>query len=53
MWFTGVEVEQETNAPLPKKNPASAPGINGFLNKFLMGISATHAVHQMREALSL
>ena len=27
--------------------------INGFLNKFLMGISATPAVHQMREALSL
>lgn len=27
--------------------------INGFLNKFLMGIFATHAVHQMREALSL
>ena len=25
MWFIGVEVEQETSAPLPKKNPASAP----------------------------
>ena len=21
MWFIGVEVEQETNAPPPKKNP--------------------------------
>ena len=27
MWFIGVEVEQETSAPPPKKNPASAPAI--------------------------
>ena len=26
MWFIGVEVEQETGAPPPKKNPGSAPG---------------------------
>ena len=26
MWFIGVEVEQETSAPTPKKNPGSAPG---------------------------
>ena len=25
LWFIGVEVEQETNAPPPKKNPRSAP----------------------------
>ena len=25
MWFIGVEVEQETSAPPPKKNPGSAP----------------------------
>ena len=25
MWFIGVEVEQETSAPPPKKNPRSAP----------------------------
>ena len=25
MWFVGVEVEQETSAPPPKKNPGSAP----------------------------
>ena len=24
MWFIGVEVEQETSAPLPRKNPGSA-----------------------------
>ena len=27
MWFINVEVEQETSAPSPKKNPGSAPGI--------------------------
>ena len=26
MWFIGVEVQQETSAPPPKKNPGSAPG---------------------------
>ena len=25
MGFVGVEVEQETSAPAPKKNPGSAP----------------------------
>ena len=25
MWFIGVEVEQETSAPPPKKDPGSAP----------------------------
>ena len=25
MWFIGVEVERETSAPPPKKNPGSAP----------------------------
>ena len=24
MWFIGVELEQETSAPPPKKNPGSA-----------------------------
>ena len=27
MWFIGVEVEQETSAPPPKKNPGSAAAI--------------------------
>ena len=26
-WFIGVEVEQETSAPPPKKNPGSALGL--------------------------
>ena len=28
MWFIVVEVEQETSAPPPKKNPGSAPDGN-------------------------
>ena len=32
MWFIGVEVEQETSAPPPKKNPGSAP-VSGFKSK--------------------
>ena len=28
MWFIGVEVEQETSAPRPKKNPGSAPAVS-------------------------
>ena len=27
MWFIGVEVEQETSAPPPEKNPGSAPDL--------------------------
>ena len=27
MWFIGVEVEQETSAPPPNKNPGSAPAL--------------------------
>ena len=30
MWFIGVEVEQETSAPPPKKNPGSAPVASGI-----------------------
>ena len=30
MWFIGVEVEQETSAAPPKKNPGSAP-VNSLL----------------------
>ena len=28
MWFIGVEVEQETRAPPPKRNPGSAHEID-------------------------
>ena len=30
MWFIGVEVEQETGAPPPKKNPGSAPALGPY-----------------------
>ena len=35
MWFIGVEVEQETSAPPPKKKPESAP-VQSIENKKLV-----------------
>ena len=35
MWFIGVEVEQDTSAPPPKKNPGSAPDFSSFFICFL------------------
>ena len=35
MWFIGVEVEQETSATPPKKNPGSAPGIGTAASKYV------------------
>ena len=32
MWFIGVEVEQETSAPPPKKNPGSAPANDDLIS---------------------
>ena len=32
MWFIGVEVEQETSAPPPKKYPRSAPDKDNSAN---------------------
>ena len=40
MWFIGFEVEQETSAPPPKKDPGSAPALNKKIitsNKLNMG----------------
>ena len=34
MWLIGVEVEQETSAPPPKKDPGSAPGGPRFFSTF-------------------
>ena len=33
MWFIGVEVEQETSSPPPKKHPGSAPA---FLSRLAL-----------------
>ena len=32
LWFIGVEVEQETSAPPPKKNPGSAPAMCPYVS---------------------
>ena len=44
MWFIGVEVEQETSAPPPKKNPGklSSKQIMSILRKFLS--SSSHLI---------
>ena len=34
-WFIGVEVEQETSAPPPKKNPGSKRRVHPLLKKIL------------------
>ena len=34
MWFIGVEVEQETSEPPPKKNPGSAPAEGEWFTSF-------------------
>ena len=46
MWFIGVEVEQETSAPPPKKNPGSAPGEGDCILPLLLPLfaSATQAI---------
>ena len=36
MWFIGVEVEQETSAPPPKKNPGSAPVFPQNVSRFFV-----------------
>ena len=46
MWFIGVEVEQETSTPPPKKNPGSAPGILPPLN-LIFSQAMLNIVYQM------
>ena len=44
MWFIGVEVEQETSAPPPEKNPGSAPEtIEIYLARKTLHDSLIHA----------
>ena len=42
MWFIGVEVEQETSAPPPKKNPGSAPVIISPTQEFIKDKKVSH-----------
>ena len=45
MWFIGVEVEQETSAPPPKKNPGSAPASHPVLScTHVLQAPATQAI---------
>ena len=44
MWFIGVEVEQETSAPPPEKNPGSAPGLHDLKDLKLLVVELFHFV---------
>ena len=44
MWFIGVEVEQETSAPPPKKNPGSAPDLY-----VIFGINTTRDISKLSQ----
>ena len=50
MWFISVEVEQETSAPPPKKNPGSAPEPKTRYNSYnknsllILSILYTHPI---------
>ena len=39
MWFIGVEVEQQTSAPPPKRNPGSAPDWKVYLGILVFGLT--------------
>ena len=45
MWFIGVDVEYETSAPPPKKNPGSAPAgklhVRAFEKKGMQSIATS------------
>ena len=43
MWFIGVEVEQDTTAPPPKKNPGSAPV--GVIFFRLLNVKTRNNIH--------
>ena len=55
MWFIGVEVEQETSAPPPKKNPGSAPGYKDFCKTaraLMTKLNQGFSIQLFRERLS-
>jgi len=52
MWFIGVEVEQETSAPPPKKNPGSAPGAGTMFSRLVPQREVTvHFIVALRKAI--
>ena len=56
MCFIGVEVEQEANAPPPKKNPGSAPvevdeTTEQFTSVFIVNIFINKSSHQNKDMI--
>ena len=48
MWFIGVEVERETSAPPPKKNPGSAPEFSFEINESWFGDFRESEINEVR-----
>ena len=53
MWFIGVEVEQETSAPPPKKNPGSAPDLKALSKQFSSVLWLTRILTNVRDKIAL
>ena len=52
MWFIGAEVEQETSAPLLKKNPGSAPEGASIPGEFLLDLtSLSLAIREFKQTI--
>ena len=52
MWFIGVEVEQETSAPPPKKNPGSAPAKwYNYCNSLLQNFEYLQGIDCQRDSM--
>ena len=49
MWFIGVELEQETSAPPPKKNPGSAPDFLRLAERMKGKLKKDQASHPSEE----
>ena len=52
MWFIGVEVEQETSAPSPEKNPGSVPVFtkimaNGYLQFVILELGSVESADML------
>ena len=53
MWFIGVEVEQETSAPPPTKNPGSAPATVLYIYRHIEKCIYMYAYAQIYSRISI
>ena len=53
MWFIGVELEQETSAPPPKKNRGSAPVLGGLTSEGDYNVPAVYCIPLLEDVRSV